>query len=112
MSVNYLLNLDPVGNIALMIDTSTKVASACVMSASPSNDHEREAISAILEVFLIYIAMNDWHAPLLTLDATIKVTNQEVVPHHLVVPGLECCQLLLLILSLFIAILAATFLDN
>ena len=75
MSVNYLLDLDPIGNIALMIDTSTKVTSACVVSATPSNDHEREAVAAILEIFLVYIAMNDRHAPLLTLDTAIEVAH-------------------------------------
>ena len=95
-----------------MVDTSTEVASASVVPAAPSYDHEREAVTAILEVFLVYIAMNDWHAPLFTLDTAIEVTNQEVVPHHLVVPGLECRQLLFLILCLFIAILATAFFDD
>ena len=112
MSVNYLLDLDPVGNIALMIDTSTQVACACVVSATSSYDHEREAVAAILEVFLVYIAMNDWHAPLFTLNTAIKVAYQEVVPHHLVVPWLECRQIFLLILSLFIVTLVSALLDD
>ena len=112
MSVDYLLDLDPIGYIALMINTSAEVPSSGVLTTAPSNDHEREAIASILEVFLVYVAMNHWHTPLLTLDTAIEVTYQEVVPHHLVVPGLECRQLLLLILSLFITILAAAFLDD
>ena len=112
MSVNNLLDLDPIRNIAFMINTSTKIASTSVVPTATSNDHEREVVAAIMEILLVYIAMNDRHAPLFALDTAIEVAHEEVVPHHLVVPGLECRQILLLILSLFISTLSTAFLDD
>lgn len=76
-----------------MVDASLQVARPCEMPRSARYHRDRELVPSILEVFLVDVTVNDRHDPLFATHAPIEVPHQEVVPHHLAIPGLELLQL-------------------
>ena len=86
MTINDLLNLYPVRYITFMTDASTQESRASVMSTTASNDHDRKLVSTIFEISLVDIAHYHWYDPLFALETGVKVSDQEVIPHHFTVP--------------------------
>ena len=98
VTLNDLFYLDPVGNVAFRIDASPQVSCPSIMSTPSSNEIEGESIAAIFVVLAVNEAMDDRGDPFVPFDALIKVTNQEVIPHHLALPRLVLLQLPILLL--------------
>ena len=88
-TVYNLLNFDPIGDITLVIDSSTQIPSACEVAITPCDNHDGELVAAIDEILLVDVAVNHWHNPLFALYGGVEVAHKEVVPHHLIVPRFE-----------------------
>ena len=74
--------------MSLLVDPSPQESCPREVPASPCNDHDRELVSSVNEGLLVDEALHDWYDPLLSLYTRIKVSHQEIIPHHLAIPGL------------------------
>ena len=72
-----------------MVDPPSQVPRAREVPISPCNDHNRELVSAIHEVFLENVALDNRHYPLFALQSCVEFSYEEVIEHCLIVPGLE-----------------------
>ena len=86
LQVCYLLNFNEVCRTPFLVDTSTKVPCSGKVSTSPSNQKKRKLITRIFKILEIDRSVNDRHDPLLTFNNFVHVSDQKVVPHHLILP--------------------------
>jgi len=86
MSVHDLLHFDKVSRSSLLVDSSSQVARACIVSRSASHKQERKFISSILKVLEVDAAVNDGQNPFLSLNNFVELSYQKVIPHHLIFP--------------------------
>ena len=88
-SFDDLLDFDPVRDITLVVDSPSQVPRSREVPVSPCNDHNRELVSTIHEVFLEYVALDDRHDPFFALQSRVEFSDEEIIEHCLIVPGLE-----------------------
>lgn len=92
LSFDDLLNFNPVGDVALVVNPAAQVPCPCEMSVASGEDHDRKLVAAVDEVFLEDVALDDGHDPFFALDTGVKIANQEVIEHRLVIPWPERLQ--------------------
>ena len=93
MFVDYLLNLHEVCGPTLLVYASTQVPGPRIVSAPASDQQKGDLVALSLKVHKVNITVHERHHPLFTLENIVHLSYEEVVPHHLVLPGLVLLQL-------------------
>lgn len=98
MAIDNLLDFDPICRPSFLINTSSEVTRTSVVSTTASDQSERELVASIDEVLEVDVAVDYWHHPLVTFQQLVQVSNQEIVPHHLVFPRFVLLDFLFVLL--------------
>ena len=86
VSVQNLLDFHKISWSSLLIYTSPQVSSTSIVPAAPRNQQVSNLIACIFEILKTNWAMDHWDDPLFSLKNLVHVSDQKVVPHHLVLP--------------------------